>query len=97
MVDTADDMACATEEWGWDLYIPSPGGGDGGGSNSGYRNLRRQLPEHCHTIYCDKNNYGPVSSGDEAFWGASSEAVMILVEGKGMRVRVVEDTEGELK
>ena len=87
----------ATSEWGRDVDIPPPGGGDGGGIAVGDLKLRRPLPKHCYTIYCDKNNYGPVSSGDEAFWGASSEAVMILVEGKGMRVRVVEDTEGELK
>ena len=59
--DTAADGADATSEWGWDLEIPSPVGGNGRGGNAGDRNLLHLLIEYSHSIYCDKANNGPMS------------------------------------
>ena len=74
--DTAADGVDATDERGRDLYISSPGGGDGRGGNEGDRNLSRPPPEHFHGIYCNKANYIPVSGGRAASRGAGFEAVV---------------------
>ena len=56
--------------------MSSLGGGNGGGGNAGDRNLCRPLPEHCRTIYYDKDNYGPLYGGGVASRGAGFEAVV---------------------
>ena len=42
--DTAIDEADATSGRGWDVDIPSSGGGGGEGGNAGYQNLHHPLP-----------------------------------------------------
>ena len=65
--DTVDDGVDATEEWGRDMEIPSPGGGYGGGRNvvGGY--LRCPPSEHHHIIYRDKAHYRSVSGGSTPY------------------------------
>ena len=68
--DATHDGAGATAEWGRYLDIPSPGGVDGGGVNSGVGDLHLPPPEHCRSIYCDKADYGHVTGGGEVSRGA---------------------------
>ena len=59
------------------MYIPSPGGGDGGGGHVGGEELLRPPLEHRCAIYRDKAHYGPVSGSRAAARGAVFEAVMV--------------------
>ena len=70
------DGVDATSVWGTDVDLPSPGGGDGGSRTTWYQNLRHPSPKHCHAIYWDKYNYGPVSGCGVAYGGAGFEAVV---------------------
>ena len=74
--DTSADRENATSEWGQDLGITSPVGGNGGGRNAGDRKLRRPPPEHFCEIYCNRTNYGPVSGIGAASRGAGSKEVV---------------------
>ena len=60
---TVADGSDTTAEQERYLEMSFPGGCDGGGGNLGDKNLQRLLPEHCHTIYCDKAIYIPVTGG----------------------------------
>ena len=80
--DTAADGADAMKERGRDLDIPSPGRGNGRGGTAIDRNLRRQSPDHYCKIYCDKDNYGPMSGSGAAPRGAVFEAVVGAGENK---------------
>ena len=74
--DMAADRSDETPEWGQDKDVPYPGGGNGGGIHAGGGYIRHPLTECCHTNYCDKAHYGPVSGGGAAPRGTSFEAVM---------------------
>ena len=74
--DTALGRTDATSEPGRNLKLTSPWGGDGGGGDAGNQNLCHPSPEHCHTIYCNKANYGPVSGDREAYGVAGFEVVV---------------------
>ena len=62
LIDTAADGADATSERIWDMDIPSPKAGNGGGKPAEYRKLCRPSPKNCREKYCDKENYGSMSS-----------------------------------
>ena len=46
------------------MGLTPSGGGNGGGGISGGGEIRLQPPQHCSTVYCDQENYGPLSDGE---------------------------------
>ena len=59
--DTEVDGADTTYERIWDVDIPSPGAGNGGGKPAEDRKLCHPSPKNSRVKYCDKANYGPMS------------------------------------
>ena len=70
---TAADGANAIAEQGWDLVIPSLGGGNGRGEQAGGRYLCHPTSQHFHAIYHNKANYVPVYGDGTASRGVDFE------------------------
>ena len=61
--DTAVDVVDNTSEQISDVEIPSPGAVNGGGKPTEDRKLCHPSQNKCPVTYCNKANYGPMSSG----------------------------------
>ena len=59
------------------MGLPPTGRGNGRGGYTGVGDIHHPPPEHSRTIYCNTDNYGPVSGGGVAPRVKGVEAVMV--------------------
>ena len=74
-----DDGEATMKRTGRMMGLPPSGGCDGRGGLAGDGELHLPTPEHSCKVYCDQDNYGPVSSGKTEA-GAKDGSEMV---GKG--------------